>query len=64
MELTDREKVIAVWIFYGKSGVDPITATERVVYHCCVKLKIDRDIVSQTVKSFGSFIENLEPWVE
>lgn len=58
--LTDREKVFAVWLFYGKSIEDPIKATEKATYHCCIKEKIPQNILTEALQDLNSFIEDLQ----
>ena len=59
-ELTDREKVIAVFFYYGRRISDSEKATEQAVWDCCIKHKISKATVVKVMEDVDSFLEITE----
>jgi hypothetical protein len=56
-QLTDREKVISVFFYYGRRITNSDEATEKAVYDCCIKHKISKATVVDVMKDIDSFLE-------
>lgn len=59
-ELTDREKVIAVFFYYGRRVADSKESTEQAVWDCCIKHKISKATVVKVMEDVDSFLEITE----